>query len=377
MRTLRAIPAALTKGFSEWQTLLVLLGVTLLGAAIAVLPDLPSLLRFYGHAPLAEGRPLLSSELLLGVSRAYPPGTPPLQALGVALLVTLPLTLFVTGGVVWRAWTVDRFGLVDFVSECARMFGRVVRTLLWSLPLLAVCAGLSRGAGAILHRLNHDTFLDQPDLAWLTDRPTLWACGHLALGALLWALWRLTLDTARVLTRAEELRQTRRAVWRALVRVLRSPLAWLAYAVLGLFELGAIFLVMRLHAMLPEGNTALAWLALLVGQAVVLVRAGFQVGTTAFAADLVRRASPLGARAPAAAPAPGWQPGLAAAPVTASLAGAAPGAAEEASPPPGDAEPFELILPKPPARSDSTSEMPMVDADLVDEEPQGGRRGGG
>jgi len=33
--------------------------------------------------------------------------------------------------------------------------------------------------------------------------------------------------------------------------------------------------MMRLQAALPEGNTALALLALLVGQLVVLVRAGF------------------------------------------------------------------------------------------------------
>src|SRR5277367_938755 len=74
VRTLRAIPAALVKGFSEWQTLLVLLGLTLFCAPIAVVPDLGTLFGFYGHAPLAEGQPLVSFALLLRVSQAYPTG---------------------------------------------------------------------------------------------------------------------------------------------------------------------------------------------------------------------------------------------------------------------------------------------------------------
>ena len=80
MRTLRAIPAALLKGFSEWQTLLVLLWLSLLCAGIVVLPDLGALFKYYGHAPLAEGKPLLSRELLLGIGQAFPPGGNPLSA---------------------------------------------------------------------------------------------------------------------------------------------------------------------------------------------------------------------------------------------------------------------------------------------------------
>lgn len=369
MRTLRAIPAAVLKGFSEWQTLLVLLGVTWLVAVIAVAPDLATLLRFYGHAPLADGRPLLSAELLLGIGRAYPPGGMPLRALGVALLVALPLTLFVTGGVVWRAWTVDRFALVEFIAECARGFGRVLRTLLWSLPLLAACIGLSYGAQSLLRTMHHDTFFDQPRLAWLTDRPTVWATGHLAFAGLLWALWRMTLDTSRVLVQAEDLRKTRLAVWRALRRVVSSPGAWLAYAFLGFLEVALVLLAMRVRASLPEGSTALAWLALLVAQGVVLLRAGFQVGTTAFAAELVRRTRPAAVTAGAPAPAaalPGLQPAPEpSARTTSGEVEAAPG------------EPFELLTSTPPSRSDSTAEMPMVDADLVEEEPRGGGGGGG
>jgi hypothetical protein len=364
VRTLRAIPAALIKGFSEWQTLLVLLWLTLLCAGIAVFPDLGALFKFYSHAPLAEGKPLLSTELLLGISQAFPPGGGLLRTLPIALLVALPLTVFLTGGVVWRAWTVDRFRLSEFIAECVRMFGRVLRTLLWSLLLLAVCSGLVVATSALLHKAHRDTLFTAPGLSWVVERPlTGWALLHLVLVAVLWALWRLTLDTARVLAFVEELRKTRKAVWRAFRLVLRSPGTWAAYSLLGAVEVCAVLLVMRLHASLPEGNTGLAWLALLMAQLVVLVRAGFQVSTTAFAADLVRRTRdvPTAAAVPVASPVPD----VAAAPVV-------PVSGAEAVVPEG--EPFELLTSKPP-RTGSTSEMPLVDADLVDEDPRGGTPG--
>ncbi len=366
MRTLRAIPAALLKGFSEWQTLLVLLWMSLLCAGIAVLPDLGSIFKYYGHAPLAEGKPLLSRELLLGMGQAFPPGGNPLAALPVAVLVAFPLTLFLTGGVVWRGWTVDRFRLSEFIAECARMSGRVVRTLLWSLLLLALCGGVVAGLAALLHAMHRDSLFTVPGFYWIAERPvTRWAVAHLILAVVLWALWRLTLDAARVLVLVEELRQTRKAVWRAFLLVLRSPGAWAAYAILGFAEVCAVFLMMRLHAALPEGNTALAWLALLLAQMVVLVRAGFQVSTTAFAAELVRHAQAVTAPVPV----PTARPEAIAAP-----GAGAPATAEGA---PADGEPFELLTAKDPSRTGSTSEMPLVDADLVEDEPGGGGSGPG
>ena len=363
MRTLRAIPAALVKGFSEWQTLLVLLWLSLVCAAIAVFPDIGALLRFYNHAPLAEGKPLLSSELLFGMGNAFAPGGNPFAAFPVAFLVALPLTLFLTGGVVWRAWTVDRFRLADFIAECARSFGRVVRTLLWSLLLLGPCIGVVAGASALLHATHRDSLFTLKGLSWVTDRPlTGWAAAHLVLLALLWALWRLTLDSARVLVLVEELRQTRKAVWRAFRLAVRSPSAWAGYAVLGATEVCAVLLMVRLHAALPEGNTALAWLALLVAQLVVLVRVGFQVSTTSFAAELVRQSL--------SAPVPAVQP--AAVPGVVAAAATVPPVAEAVA---AEGEPFELLTAKEPPRTGSTSEMPLVEADLIEEEPSSGGSG--
>jgi hypothetical protein len=364
VRAFRAIPASIVKGFSEWQTLLVLLCSTLLIAAIAVAPDLRFLFKYYGHAPLADGKPLLSPELYLGVSQAFPLGDGPLRAQGIALLIALPLTLFLTGGVVWRAWTVDGFRLSDFIAECARSFGRVLRTLLWSLLLFAVCAGVVAGASALLHATQRDSLFTVSMTNWVLERNfTGWALGHLFVTVALYALWRLTLDTARVLVLVEEIRKTRKAVWRAFRLVLRSPAAWAAYIVLGVAEAVAVYLMMLFHAALPEGNAALAWLAILVAQLVVLVRSGFQVSTTAFAAELVRAtgdgALRVGFTTPTKEP-------------VSPLRTATPGGVEAAT---VEGEPFELLSVQTPPRTGSTSEMPLVDADLVEEDPRGGGTG--
>jgi hypothetical protein len=274
-------------------------------------------------------------------------------------LVALPLTLFLTGGVVWRSWTVDNFRLSEFIAECARSFGRVVRTLLWSLLLFAVCAGLVAGSAALLHLAHRESVFTAPMFQWVLARPlTGWAMAHLLLVVLLVALWRLTLDAARVMVLVEEMRKTRKAVWRAFRLVIRSPAAWTAYALLGALELLAILIMVRLHAALPEGNVALAWLAILFAQLVVLVRAGFQVSTTAFAADLIRRT----------------RDSAVASPMEAAKQVVPPPAAASAAPS-TEGEPFELLSPKETPRTGSTSEMPLVDADLVEEDPRGGGSG--
>jgi len=78
------------------------------------------------------------------------------------------------------------------------------------------------------------------------------------------------------------------------------------------------------------------------------------VSSTVFAADLVRQARTL--------------PASAALPTVAAAAAASVAPDVAAS----ESEPFELLTAKELPRTGSTSEMPLVDADLIDEEPGGG-----
>lgn len=291
---LRSWPRAIGRGISEWKTVGVLFAVNVLVAGLMVAPAIGPLFDHFGHAPLAVGKPLLSHQLLLGVgsalrNRGGPSVLAPLLLLGV-------LQLLLVGGVVWRTWTVDPFRLGEFLGESGRLFGRNVRLFLWSLLLLLLLAAVAGGTAALLHVLHRDSLFTAGPEGWIFGRPfTAWAVGHLALTLLCLGLWRLSLETARVLVLRDDLRQTRRAMWRGFRLALRSPFSLALFVLLGLVATAAVFLVARVRASLPEGRTGLAVLALLVGQVAVWVRLSLQVSGISFAAQLVQRAAPAAA----------------------------------------------------------------------------------
>jgi hypothetical protein len=327
---LRSWPRAIGRGFSEWKTVGVLFAVNLLVAALMVAPAVGPLVEHFGHAPLAVGKPLLSFELLLGLGPVFRNGGGPSVLLPVLLLGILQLLL--VGGVVWRTWTVDPFRLGEFLGESARLFGRNVRLYLWNLLLLLLLAAAVGGAAALLHLLHRDSlFTITPD-AWLFGRPfTAWGVGHLVFALLCLGLWRLSLETARVLVFRDDLRQTRRAAWRGFRLALRSPASLVLFVLLGVAATAAVFLVARLRASLPEGRTGLVLLALLVGQVAVWMRLAFQISGVSFAAQLVQRAAPAASVVPVVAP---------------SETGAEPAEGEQPAEAPATAAPLEAERPQ-------------------------------
>jgi hypothetical protein len=287
-------PRAIGRGFSEWKTVGVLFAVNVLVAILMMAPAIVPLVQHFGHAPLAVGKPLLSAQLLLGLGPVFRHGGGPFVLAPLLLLGVLQLLL--VGGVVWRTWTVDPFRLGEFLGESGRLFGRNVRLFLWSLLLLLLLAGVAGGTAALLHVLHRDSLFTADPVAWVFGRPfTAWGLGHLAFTLVCLGLWRLSLETGRVLVLRDDLRQTRRAMWRGFRLALRSPLSLALFVLLGLVATAAVFLVARVRASLPEGRTGLAVLALLVGQVAVWVRLSFQVSGISFAAQLVQRAGPAAA----------------------------------------------------------------------------------
>jgi hypothetical protein len=288
---LRSWPRAIGRGFSEWKTVGVLFAVNLLVAALMVAPAVGPLVEHFGHAPLAVGKPLLSHQLLLGLGSVFRNRGGPSVLLPLLLLGILQLLL--VGGVVWRTWTVDPFRLGEFLGESGRLFGRNVRLFLWSLLLLVVLAAAVGGTAALLHLLHRDSLFTVAPESWILGRPfTAWGVGHLVFALLCLGLWRLSLETARVLVFRDDLRQTRRAAWRGFRLAVRSPVSLALFVLLGVAATIVVFLVARLRASLPEGRTGLALLALGVGQVAVWMRLAFQISGVSFAAQLVQRAAP-------------------------------------------------------------------------------------
>ena len=283
---MRRVLEATRVGFREWRTVAVLLWANWVVAGLMVAPSIPRLVAAYGHAPRAIGKPLLSSELLLGLGPMFQGGG--LPSVGAPLLLGALLQLFLVGGVVWRACAGGPFRLGAFLGQSGRLVGRNARLYLWLLLLLAIAGLVPTVLAVVMHALGLRTVFTLPAEAWVLGRPfTVASVLHLAVLALVMALWRLALDVGRVLVFRDDLHATRLAAWRAVRLVLREPLSVVLYALLGALATVAVLLLARGRAMLPEGNAGLALLALGVGQAVLWTRLAFQVAGTRFAAALV------------------------------------------------------------------------------------------
>ncbi|MGZ6081387.1 MAG: hypothetical protein ACXWK4_11275 [Myxococcaceae bacterium] len=283
-----ALRDAVGVGLREWRTVAVLLWANWAVAGLMIAPMIPGVFDAYGHAPLAVGKPLLSTELLLGLGPvATRGGTPTFLA---PLLLLAVLQTLLAGGVVWRTCAGGPFRLGAFLGQSGRLMLRNARLSLWLLLLLVVAALVPAGLALLMKALALPTLFTVPGETWVFGRPFgVWSVLHLAVVVLALGLWRLSLDVGRVLLFRDDVRATRRAAWRALRLVLRSPVAVAGYAVLGGLATLAVLLAARCRASLPEGNGWLALLALGVGQGVVWIRLAFQVAGTRFAAGLVER----------------------------------------------------------------------------------------
>lgn len=291
--------ASIGVGVREWRTVAVLLWANWLVAGLMIAPALPAVVAALGHAPHVLGKPLLSRGLLLGLPPVFEHGgTPSVLA---PLLLLVVLQTFLAGGVAWRTCAGGPFRLGAFFGQSGRLVGRNARLYLWLLLLLALAALVPAGLALLMNALGLPTVFTLPGEAWLFGRPfSLWSVLHLGVVVAVLAVWRLCLDVGRVLLFRDDIRATRRAAWQAVRFVLREPLSIALYAVLGGLATLAVLLAARTHALLPEGSTALALLALGAAQAVVWLRLAFQVAGTRFAAALVER---LVAEAPDVSPA--------------------------------------------------------------------------
>jgi len=281
----RRLRDAIGVGFREWRTVAVLLVINWLVALLMVFPTVPVLAGAFGHAPLAVGKPLLSTQLLLGLGPVFAGGGLPSVLAPLVLLVVLQ-TLAV-GGVVWRACAGGPFRLGAFLGQSGRLVGRNARLYLWCLLLLLAVLVIPVVLALPMKALGLTTVLTVSGEAWLFGRVfTVASVLHLAVLILALAVWRLSLDVGRVLLFRDDLRETRRAAWRAVRLVLGAPGSIVLYAVLGAVATLAVLLLVRARAMLPEGSAGLALLALGLGQVVVWTRLAFQVAGTRFAASV-------------------------------------------------------------------------------------------
>jgi hypothetical protein len=281
----RTLARAAGRGFAEWQAVALLLALNVVVGLLMVAPLLPALARQLGHAPLAEGQPLLSAPVLFALTAIGRSGAGP--SVLVPLLLLGGLQLFLAGGIARRSWLAGAFSAAEFFAACARLFLRNLRLLCWSLPGLLAAALLIVGSAALLHWIGRDSVFT--GRGWVQGRPlTVWSVGHLGFTALCLAAWRLGLESGRVLLWRDDLRRSREAAWRGTLLALRAPLAVVGFALLATAGLLGVFLAARFRASLPEGTVGWALLAFVVAQLALWLRYAFQVAGACYAAEQLR-----------------------------------------------------------------------------------------
>jgi hypothetical protein len=284
--TPRLLRRALWRGL-QWRLLLVWWGTLLLPTVIAGLPLMAFFDRHLGHSTRAgsllarlDGSALLELVRLLGENGSGPSIG---FGLGGAALVLLTSAPFAAGAAVCAARTDDQLDLRSLSAGAAGLYGRMLRTLLCGLLLLAAAAALAAGAFALANHANQKLLSE-------TIAERNWLLASLP-SALAFFIAHLLVDTARAQFAADSSRRSAvLATWAAVRLFSRRPvrvaLVGLAGSIAAVAP-AAAFMLLRFQ--LTQSTAAMVALAWLLGQGAQLA-VGFGRNTRLFALAELSRA---------------------------------------------------------------------------------------
>ncbi|HEU4407326.1 MAG TPA: hypothetical protein VFS43_18810 [Polyangiaceae bacterium] len=287
--TFRSALAALRRALGDGKLVGLLLLANLLPSVASALAPSVGAYRAFGHSLVGRDEPFFGGDVLGELARAATKngGGTWLAVFVLALLVSLPLQIALSGGVAARALEGQApFSTADFVADCVRLFGRNARLFGWSLLGLVPVAVLAGVSSALVGKL--DDPLGERSLA-------MWKALRFALVAAAFATWRLAFDAAKVRAVSDEPRLMRRAALRGLKDALTTRGLWPGYLALGLAGVLGLLLLARAHAALPVASTGGALLALAFAQIVLACRLVFSVAATNYVAGAIApKAGPEG-----------------------------------------------------------------------------------
>ena len=310
MITPRLLTRALRRG-SQWRLLLIWWAAHLMPAVIAGLPLMAFFERHLGHStrassllPRLDGPSLLELARLLGENGSGPAIG---FGLGGGVLVLLMSAPFAAGAAIAAAQTDDALDLRRLSAAAAGLYGRMLRTLLGGLVLLAAACGIAAGAFALANHANNRLLSETT-----ADRNWLLASIPAALAIF---VAHLLVDTARAQFAADNSRRSAvLALGRAVRLFVKRPLKIVVIGLTGgaaALLPAALFMGLRLELKQTSAVViGLAWLLAQAAQASI----GWGRNTRLFAlAELSRadaafrdraRASPVPEPAVAQAPTP-------------------------------------------------------------------------
>jgi hypothetical protein len=277
--TFRLALAALARALDDVRLVALLVLANFVPSAVSALSPSVAAFRSFGHSLAGRDEPFLGGDIVGELVRIAVKGGASSTWLAVfvlALLVSLPLQIALSGGVAARALEGQApFSAADFVADCVRLFGRNVRLFGWALLGLVPVIMLAAIASALVGKL------DDP----IGERSLfVYKALRFALVAAAFATWRLAFDAAKVRAVSDEPKKMYRAALRGLKDALSTRRLWLGYATLGLAGVLGLLLFARLHAALPVGSSLGALFALAFAQIVLTCRLVFSVAATNYVA---------------------------------------------------------------------------------------------
>lgn len=267
----------------QWRLLLLWLLVMLLPAAVVALPLWRSLAALLDHSVHADAWARQFDPLMFsGMGEAMAGHVAWLSGAAVlALLLTLLLSPFLDGMAVGSGRAARTLGFGALLQNGWVEYGRMFRVMLWSLAPYAVVAVVA-GIGAHLAGKHAEQ-------AVLESQADAWAHGaHWVLLAVFVLAQTIVESTRAAFIADPGLRSATRALGRGFLQLLRRPLKtllfYLVVSVLGL-AIAAAFGIARIHTTAVDGGL---WLALLLGQLIVLALGWMRVARLFALARLAR-----------------------------------------------------------------------------------------
>jgi hypothetical protein len=267
----------------QWRLLLLWLLLMLLPATVVALPLWRMLAALLDHSVHAgawarQFDPLMFGDAMFAMAghTAWLGG-----AALLALLLTLLMSPFLDGMAVGSGRAARTLGFGALLQNGWIEYGRMFRVMLWSLLPYAVVVG---AAAAGMHLADRHA-----ERAVLESRVDAWSHGvHWAL-LMVFVLAQAIVESTRAAFIADAgLRSATRAFGRGFMQLLRRPLKtllfYLAVSVLGL-AIAAALGIARIHTTAADGGF---WLAILLGQLIVLAIAWMRVARLFALARLAR-----------------------------------------------------------------------------------------
>lgn len=267
----------------QWRLLLLWLLLMLLPATVVALPLWRTLGGLFDHSVHAgawarQFDPLMFGDAL-GALAGHTAWLGGAALLG--LLLTLLMSPFLDGMAVGSGRAARTLGFGALLQNGWIEYGRMFRVMLWSLLPYAVVVAL---AGAGMHLADRHA-----DQAVLESQADAWAHAMRWMLLVVFVLAQAIVESTRAAFIADiSLRSATRAFGRGFMQLLRRPLKtllfYLVVSVLGL-AIASVLSIARIHTTAVDGGF---WLAILLGQLIVLVIAWMRVARLFALARLAR-----------------------------------------------------------------------------------------